>query len=123
MIKLSFLVRRHPDWTPEDFRRYWRERHAPLIARHAPAFGIRRYVQVHPLEHPHNAPSTAFPDRYDGIAELTFESRKHLDLWFDNATPETAAAGREIRADEREFIDRANSPFLIGEELLVVGEA
>jgi len=52
---------------------------------------------------------------------LWFESQEHLGLWFRNTTTESAAAGREIRADERKFIDRANSPYLIGEEVMVVG--
>ena len=54
------------------------------------------------------------------MAELWFASRRQLELWFRNTTPETAEAGREIRADERKFIDRANSPYLIGEEVIVV---
>ncbi len=132
MIKLIFFIRRSPDWTQEAFAEYWRNNHAPLIARHAPAFGIRRYVQTHPAQTLAGAPSvddtandtvddTANDSGgYDGIAELWFESREHLELWFRNTTPESAAAGREIRADERKFIDRANSPYLIGEEVIVV---
>ena len=125
MIKLTFLIRRNPDWTPEAFGAYWRDNHAPLIARHAPAFGIRRYVQTHPVRTHQNVPAGKEPvdgsGKYDGIAELWFESQEHLGLWFRNTTPESAAAGREIRADERKFIDRANSPYLIGEEVMVVG--
>lgn len=126
MIKLTFFIRRHPDWTPEAFAEYWQENHAQLIARHAPAFGIRRYVQTHPVQtHPvpplEGAPPVYDSSRYDGIAELWFESRGHLELWFRNTTPESAAAGREIRADERKFIDRANTPYLIGEEVVVIG--
>ncbi len=130
MIKLTFFIRRSPDWTQEAFAEYWRDNHAPLIARHAPAFGIRRYVQTHPVQtHPAQTPAGApsvddtanDSGGYDGIAELWFESLQHLELWFRNTTPESAAAGREIRADERKFIDRANSPYLIGEEVIVVG--
>ena len=120
MIKLTFFVRRDPSWSFEAFDEYWRTHHGALIKKHAAAFGIRRYVQVHAADHPRNAPSQAFPEPYDGLAELWFEDRAALDLWFDNATPETRAAGKEIRADERKFIDRSNSPFLIGEEVPVI---
>jgi hypothetical protein len=47
MIKLVFTLRRREDMTREEFQSYWREQHAPLVARHADALRIRRYVQVH----------------------------------------------------------------------------
>lgn len=122
MIKLTFFIRRNPEWTSEAFAAYWRGKHAPLIARHAPAFGIRRYIQTHPVSPSDGFPSGDASGQYDGLAELWFESREHLGLWFRNETPETEAAGREIRADERKFIDRANSPYLIGEEITVIGK-
>ena len=120
MIKLTFFIRRRPDWTADAFAAYWRDNHAPLIARHAPAFGIRRYVQTHPVPPHDGSPPVDESGKYDGMAELWFASRRQLELWFRNTTPETAEAGREIRADERKFIDRANSPYLIGEEVIVV---
>ncbi len=121
MIKVTYFVRRLPEIPEEDFRRHWRTNHAALIAKHATTFGIGRYAQVHPVEHPANRPSTAFPDPCDGIAELWFNTRADLDLWFDNSTPAARAAGKEIRDDERTFIDRARSPALIGEEIVFVG--
>ena len=47
MIKLVFALRHRPELSLEDFQAYWRERHAPLVARHAADLGIRRYVQAH----------------------------------------------------------------------------
>ncbi len=47
MIKLVFTLRRREDMTREEFQRYWREQHAPLVKRHADALHIRRYIQVH----------------------------------------------------------------------------
>ena len=121
MIKVSYFVHRLPSLSPEAFYAYWRDNHGPLIRKHARLFGISRYVQVHATEDARNAPSDAFPDRYDGVAELWFESPQHLELWFQNTTPETQAAGREIRADERKFIDRARSPCLVGREFPMIG--
>ena len=47
MIKLVFSLRRREDMTREEFQRYWREQHAPLVERHAKTLAIRRYVQTH----------------------------------------------------------------------------
>ena len=74
------------------------------------------------MEDERNAPSQHFPEPYDGVAELWFDSREKLELWFRNTTPEAQAAGKEIRDDERKFIDRGRSPALIGEEVKVIDE-
>src|SRR5881397_2777507 len=50
MIKLVFTLRRRDGMSREEFQRYWREQHAPLVARHARALRIRRYIQVHARE-------------------------------------------------------------------------
>jgi uncharacterized protein (TIGR02118 family) len=122
MIKVSFFIRRNPSWSAEAFHDHWRNNHAALIKKHAAVFGIGRYVQTHAIAHPRNEPSEAFPEPCDGVAELWFRTREQLDLWFDNTTPEAQAAGKEIRADERRFIDRARSPFVIGEELEIIAQ-
>ena len=120
MIKLCYFIHRLPSLASEAFHDHWRNEHAALIARHAGTFGIRRYVQVHATSHPGNAPTEAFPHPYDGIAELWFGGEENLEMWFRNSTPEALAAGKEIRADERRFIDRAASPFVIGEEVPII---
>ena len=35
MIKLTFCLRRLPHLSREQFQTYWREQHAPLVAKHA----------------------------------------------------------------------------------------
>ena len=40
MIKLTFCLRRLPHLSREEFQRYWREQHAPLVAKHAKTLGI-----------------------------------------------------------------------------------
>lgn len=120
MVKVCFFVRRSPHLSREQFIAHWRGRHGALIAKHAATFGLVRYLQVHPLATPRNEPSEVFPEPFDGVAELWFKGQEELESWFSNNTPETRAAGREIREDERTFIDRARSPFLIGEEDVVI---
>jgi uncharacterized protein (TIGR02118 family) len=119
MVKLTFALRRLPQLDREAFQRYWREQHAPLVEKHREALGIRRYVQVHSLEHPANEllrGSRGAPAEYDGVAEL----------WFDSAvfpnTPEAREAGVALLEDERRFIDLARSPIWLGEEHPIFGD-
>lgn len=119
MIKLSYFIRRQPTWQPSKFHSYWREHHAALIKKHAATFGLQRYVQVHAAKEPRDHTKTTSPPPFDGVAELWFRSSEHLESWFHNQTPEAIVAGKEIRDDERKFIDRGNSPFVIGEEEVI----
>ena len=50
MLKLVFCLHRLPGLSREEFQRYWKEVHAPLVRRYAEALGIRRYVQLHTAE-------------------------------------------------------------------------
>lgn len=113
MVKLTFALRRAKHLSREEFQRYWREQHAPLVESHRRVLGIRRYVQVHTLDVPANAALRAArggPSEYDGVA----------CLWFDSAemptTPEAMRAGAELLEDERRFIDLENSPLWLSEE-------
>ena len=40
MIKVIFCLRRRADMSLEDFQRYWREVHGPLVAKHRQALRI-----------------------------------------------------------------------------------
>jgi uncharacterized protein (TIGR02118 family) len=113
MVKLVFALRRLPHLSRQEFQRYWREQHAPLVEKHSKALGIRRYVQLHTIETPANEGlrlSREAPEAFDGIAELWFDA---LEL---PATPEAATAALELLEDERRFIDHARSPLWFGEE-------
>jgi uncharacterized protein (TIGR02118 family) len=122
MIKLSFAVCRLPTLSREEFQSYWRERHAPLVAKHREALRIRRYVQVHALGHPLDAAlrgSRGAPEGYDGVAELWWDSAE--DLAQAASSPAGREAARELLADERRFIDLERSPLWLGEEHVVLG--
>ncbi len=120
MIKLLFFINRRADKSVEEFHRYWRGKHAQLVMKHAPTFGVVRYHQSHALPDPRNAPNALFPLRFDGVAELWFESQQALEAWFNNDTPARKAAGKEIRDDERTFVDRARSPYMIAENVPMI---
>jgi uncharacterized protein (TIGR02118 family) len=121
MIKLVFCITRLPSLSREEFQRYWREQHAPLVREAAAALGVRRYVQVHTLTTPVNEGmrrGRGGPEEYDGVAELWFDSLESLAA--AGATPEGRAAGRRLVEDERRFIDLTRSPVWVAEEHPVV---
>jgi uncharacterized protein (TIGR02118 family) len=124
VIKLVFTLRRRPDLTRDEFQAYWRDRHAPLVARHAEALRIRRYVQTHARSSEFAAAQSVArggePDVYDGQAELWWDSLD--DVIAAASTPAGQAAAIALLEDERRFIDLERSPLWIGEEHVVVTE-
>jgi uncharacterized protein (TIGR02118 family) len=125
MIKLVFSLRRREGMTREEFQRYWREQHAPLVKRHAEALHIRRYVQVHArdtaLDEALAGARGSEPRYYDGAAELWWESLEELVAAFSSDAGQ--AAGRELLEDEQRFIDLPRSPLWLGEENVVFDAA
>ena len=121
MVKLVFCLRRRTDISEMEFHRYWREEHGPLVARHAPALGIRRYVQLHTLSGPLNtmlAATREAPEAFDGVAELWFDDADALTT--SAASDEGLAAAAELARDEKRFIDHARSPLFVAEEWAVI---
>jgi uncharacterized protein (TIGR02118 family) len=122
VIKLVFCLRRREGLSREEFQRYWRETHAPLVRERGPALGVRRYVQVHTLPEGASAALAASrgleDEEYDGVAELWWDSLEALAA--AGSTPEGRRAGAELLEDERRFIDLAHSPIFLAEEHAVI---
>lgn len=121
MIKLVFCVKRLPGLSLEEFQRYWRERHGPLVLRHAAALKIRRYVQTHTLDSPANDAlrrSRDAAEPYDGVAELWWDNLE--DFASASTTPQGREAARQLLEDERRFIDLQRSALWIAREYPVV---
>lgn len=79
MFKAIILLTRGNDQSPEDFRRWWLEEHAPL-ARQLP--GIRGLVfnlVSADLNADGGTTGTQAGLPYDGVSELWFESREAFD--------------------------------------------
>jgi uncharacterized protein (TIGR02118 family) len=117
MMKLVFCLRRLPQLWREEFQRYWRETHAPLVAKHREALRIERYVQLHALDpsaHGALRESRGAPEEYDGVAELWW--RSEADLAAALATEAGRRAAQALLEDERRFIDLARSPLWLGRE-------
>jgi uncharacterized protein (TIGR02118 family) len=109
--------------TREEFQRYWREQHAPLVQRHADTLRIRRYIQVHSrdteLDEALSASWESEPRVYDGVAELWWDSFE--DLAAGASSEEGQAAAAALLEDERRFIDLPRSAIWLGEENVVIG--
>lgn len=118
MIRLTYVLRRRPEHSLEEFQSYWRTVHGPLVAKHAERLNVLRYVQVHTLEDPANDAMArargGMEPPYDGVAELWWRSRDDLAAALDTA--EGRAAGEELLEDERKFIDLARSTLWLGHE-------
>jgi len=121
VIKLVYCLRRLPELSREEFQRYWRKNHAPLVKKHSDALRIRRYVQVHTSDDPAIQVLRATrpgPEPFDGVAELWFDSAE--DVTAGAGTPEGRQAGRELLQDEKRFIDISQSPIWIATENPIV---
>jgi len=123
MIKLVFNIRRRPDIDAAEFYRYWKDEHGPLVRSVADTLGIVRYVQSHTVDTPLNDLLRASRDtepRYDGVAELWWESMD--DFAARLATPDAQAASAKLLEDEARFIDlRATSIFMTEEHEIIPG--
>ena len=121
MLKLLFCAHRLPHLSRSEFQHYWRETHAALVLERAEALRMRRYVQVHTLEHPGNDAlrgRRGSPEPFDGVAEAWWDS------WEDLVAGATSEDGRratqELLDDERNFIDWARSPLWLAEDHVVI---
>jgi uncharacterized protein (TIGR02118 family) len=91
------LIRKKPDWTPEQFRTYWRDRHGPLVAQTP---NLRSYWQNHVVDRLQRGISFARgPVDFDGFSQLWFDDVDQAHKAFSDG----ALAGA-FMADERHFI-------------------
>ena len=105
MTKVLVLIRKRSDLSTNEFRRYWRETHAPLAAKMP---GLRKYIQDHMIPDP-----TRDDLPCDGIAELWFDSAEafHAAL----ASPE----GQATLADGPNFLDGDRVHVVLVEEVTI----
>jgi uncharacterized protein (TIGR02118 family) len=107
VIKFMVVCYRRPDWSRDQFRRYFDETHGPL-AMTIP--GVRRYVQnfVEPDER-RDPP-------WDAV----------IEFWFDDSPSMEAAwhseAGRLATADNANLMDLSRTRWAVVEEIVVRAE-
>lgn len=123
MIKLSYLMRRLPHLSSEEFQKYWSEKHPSAVGPEAiPTLGVRRYVQVLTLDTDLRdlviGPRTGLVEPFDGIAELWVDSLEALERdWSTDQAKEFIQAFFE---DEQNFIDWSRSTILVSKENVVM---
>ena len=89
MIKVLKVVARQQSLAPEEFQRYWRDVHGPLVAR---VPGLRQYIQCHTV---YEAQRNATLPVYDGVGELVWDSMEDWDR--AQETPEWAAVVEDAK--------------------------
>jgi uncharacterized protein (TIGR02118 family) len=125
MIRIVYLLRRKPGTSLDEFHRYWRDDHGPLVASHAKHLEILRYTQSHRLDDPATQQMQqargGMETEYDGVAELWWESEEAFGEVLASDAGQTAAAA--LLADEQRFIDLPNSPLWFTHEYPQVNPA
>jgi len=123
MICITFLLRRKPELSSDEFHRYWREEHGRLVERHAETLGIVRYSQLHSLDPAISEALRATRDTeaapWDGVAVVWVENLESLGAIA--TTPEGRRAGEELLEDERRFLDLPRCQLWLTEEHAVIG--
>ena len=119
MVKISYLMRRRPHLSLEEFQSYWSEKHPQAAPEDAfSTLGVKRYVQVLPLETDARnfviGPRTGLVEPFDGIAELWVESIEALERnWSTDKAKEYV---KIFFKDEQNFIDWTRSTILVSNE-------
>jgi uncharacterized protein (TIGR02118 family) len=102
VVKVIVLLARRDGMSEEDFARYTREQHLPLVTQLP---GLRRLVVNHVLPDPN-----AVPPAYDAVAEDWFDDLAAMGAAF--ASPE----GQAVLADAPNFLDMTRLQVMAVEE-------
>jgi uncharacterized protein (TIGR02118 family) len=104
VIKLIAFVRRKEGMSADEFHRYWREEHGPLVARTKSGSYALRYEQNHVVR------GSDDTDGFDGVTIQWFESVE--SFYASVREPDYA----EIAADTEKFLDMSRLEFVLTEE-------
>jgi uncharacterized protein (TIGR02118 family) len=110
MVKGIALFKRKPGLSLEQFRNHYEQVHAPLARSLFPSIRgyVRNYVTAAPF-----SPGGEEPE-FDCITEQWFDS---MEGFQSMANIFNGEAGRVIREDEKRFLDRNRTVYLIVEEV------
>lgn len=111
MVRLTCLVRRKPGLSPEEFHRYWRERHGPFVASTRSGGYVVRYEQ-------HHRALEDYPDTddggFDGVTVQWFASRADYEAHV--SAPDFTA----VWADIEQFLDVDRLHYVLTDETVVI---
>jgi uncharacterized protein (TIGR02118 family) len=108
MVKLICFVRRKPGMEAEEFHRYWREQHGPLVASTKSGGHALRYEQNHRVREHWDQPG------YDGVTEQWFRS---VDDFYASLQEDDYDL---IEADIAKFIDVDSLEWMITDDAEVI---
>jgi uncharacterized protein (TIGR02118 family) len=109
MIKLIGLMKRKEGMTQAEFVKYWYEKHAAYAQRIVPPDALGSgYVQNYSLKFKEGVDAP-----YDAVGEILFDDMAHLQRWIKWYNSD---AGKLLRDDEANFMDRAKRVVIITEE-------
>jgi uncharacterized protein (TIGR02118 family) len=98
MIVRMGLLNKKPEWSQQDFRRYWSDTHGPIAARLP---GLRSYLQHHVVDSAQRGISyKRGPEQLDGFSELAFDDAAAVSAAFGSAVAPSLAE------DEARFLGR-----------------
>lgn len=100
--------------TFEDFMTHWSEVHAKLIQKNARELGIVKYIQIHRTS---SSTGGSTRQRYDGIAEVWYESEDHFRALGKSDSGRVAV--QSVVEDQRKFIGR-ETPLFKGYESAII---
>ncbi|KAJ4219320.1 hypothetical protein NW757_014561 [Fusarium falciforme] len=107
LLQMVTYVKRHPDFTQEEFWEYWETQHAPKVVPLATHFNITRYQQVHvrgkivPTEAGASEPASNELVDFDGIAMFLYQSPDVLAAMLSHPYYLNV-----VEPDEHVFIDK-----------------
>ena len=120
MVKISYLMRRKPDMTRQQFLDYWSNQHPAAGGEGSfEALGVKRYIQTHTLDLPVRKwvvnPREGLVPEFDGVAELWVEKEFLEKEWPTQKVQDLIA---KFYADELNFVDWSRSTILLSKELV-----
>lgn len=123
MIKISYLMRRLPNLSRDEFQSYWSEKHPSAAPADAfSVLGVKRYVQVLPMENEARnlviGPRAGLIENFDGVAELWVDSIESIES--DWSTEKAKEYIGIFFKDEQNFIDWSRSTILVSKENIVM---
>jgi uncharacterized protein (TIGR02118 family) len=114
MVVLTCLVRRKAGMSPEEFHRYWREHHGPLVAGTESGSYVVRYEQHHRALEDYTSQDDG---GFDGVAVQWFRSRADYEAHL--RAPDFA----QVWADIERFLDVDRLVYVLTDETAVVLDA
>jgi uncharacterized protein (TIGR02118 family) len=109
VLKAVAMLKRKPGLTSEEFRSHYEEVHAPLCLRLFPT--IRRYMRNYVTQ---TIASGTGNSGFDCITEQWFDDMEGLQEMLSLSAGD---AGRRVRDDEKTFLDRTKTVYMVVEEV------